>query len=1579
MKKLFLLLLVSLTYSINGYSQVPTCGANVPFFQVDLTGQPAGVWESPLHSRVGQCCGVGNSNNCNSFEVILDANAAMINFEIVAGALPSGSMFYQINCGPQIPVGDPICITGTGPHHITFCKPGNNENIYRITSIPKPTFPVDDTVRIGCVSELQVLGLETNTVTWQSIFPGTPGQYDSYLSCTSNCVDPTYTPDPSAPAFVDYKICGFPIADECGFVGLCDTIRIYNFGSMSGSVSPSTGTFCAGGPGILLTASASGGDGNYTFIWHDPSNNIVGTGSTYQAAIAGTYTVEIRDGLYDPNLCPPLQLYVPVVAVQPPTIDVGANQVHCADNPESVIEAIIANCTGVTWTGGAGTYTLANNGVNLIYTPTPAEILSGSVTLTATTTGQGGGCGAATDQITLTFPPDINVNVVTSNVSCYGGNVTISANVTGGAGTIDYLWNTGAITNSINVSAGNFCVTVEDTLGCYATNCANVITPDPLTITMSSTDATAGNNGTTTAIVTGGTSPYNYLWNPGGQTTSTATGLGTGIYTVVVTDQNGCSISSSVIVNNSFCSGLEASATAKNVTCYGDNDGIGVATATGGTPLYTYQWQAPLSSTNDTVTGLGAGTYLVFVTDQNGCTDAATITIIEPLQMVNVMNHTDVTTTGGNDGTASANVSGGVMPYTYFWETGSTADNVSGLVSDTYTLNIYDFNGCRMQDSVLINEPNCTDFIIGVSTTSATCNGDADGTASVTVLQGDAPFTYTWSSGGSSTTETGLLANTYVINVEDGIGCNTFQSVTVTEPSALSITLAATQPSCAGVNNGNIELIVSGGTYPFTYLWSNGSQSEDLFGIAPGTYSVVVTDANGCTANASTSISYPTALSTSLSLTNVTCNGGNDGAINLTASGGTGALSFSWSSGETTEDITGLTAGLYTVTVTDQNGCSNTNSISALIVEPNVVLNGYTTFDCPVPGSGEALVTVHPTGGYSNTYQISFDNGVTYLPAGDYDTLLTVGNTYDIIILDSNSCISPIADQITLNNEVEILSASFNTCFVAGDNLTTVTVVADGGYPSDYSISYDNGSTYNTLADYDEDLQIGNTYQLIAQDTAGCISVPFEIVIPDALIISGTLSQYTNDNVSCKGSSDGSIDATLTGGTTPFTYSWSNSETTEDISLLTAGNYTLTVTDSNGCVLSESFTLTEPDSLLGSISITTDYNGYDVSCYASSDGAVDLSLIGGSQPYSYNWSNSEVTEDISSLAAGFYLVTVTDNNGCVFIDSVTLNRPDTIGVTDVITDVLCNGFFDGGIDITVTGGVNPYSYNWSNSETTEDITNIGPGNYSVTVTDQNGCTYIHTATVIELSPIVVSTASSNVLCYGESNGSIDLTITGGTPSYSFNWSNSETTEDISNLAEGNYSITITDANGCTYDDTIYISQPDSLYATIYSPLLSNGHNISFNNGNDGSIDLSVFGGTLPYNYDWSNNSTDEDINGLMAGTYSVIITDDNGCTYTIEIILDDPLALEMPQGFSPNGDNKNDLFLIHGIEAYPLNLLTVFNRWGNKVYEKENYANDWDGTSTVTGEKLPDGTYFVILEITVPETKVLNGYVEIRK
>ncbi len=290
-----LLYLAVFTFFISGKS-FSQCDSNVPYFEVNLTGNPEGTWISPSHSRKGLCCSASGSSLCTSFMVTLDSLAVAVKVDIIEGATPSGALYYQINCGPQVRIGEEICISGVGPHFITFCKPGTNFNKYKISSIAIPTFPPDDYARVICNKEIKTFGLDSSTITLNSIYPGASGEYNHYLSCTTACSSIYFSPDSLAPEYIDYLICGYPIADKCGFTQtLCDTFRIYILPGLSADISPSNAALCHGDSGVMISSNASGGDGNYSYSWSDSSGTIVSTSSEYFATSTGNYTLELKD------------------------------------------------------------------------------------------------------------------------------------------------------------------------------------------------------------------------------------------------------------------------------------------------------------------------------------------------------------------------------------------------------------------------------------------------------------------------------------------------------------------------------------------------------------------------------------------------------------------------------------------------------------------------------------------------------------------------------------------------------------------------------------------------------------------------------------------------------------------------------------------------------------------------------------------------------------------------------------------------------------------------------------------------------------------------------------------------------------------------------------------------------------------------------------------------------------------------------------------------------------------------------------------------------------------------------------
>jgi gliding motility-associated-like protein len=461
-------------------------------------------------------------------------------------------------------------------------------------------------------------------------------------------------------------------------------------------------------------------------------------------------------------------------------------------------------------------------------------------------------------------------------------------------------------------------------------------------------------------------------------------------------------------------------------------------------------------------------------------------------------------------------------------------------------------------------------------------------------------------------------------------------------------------------------------------------------------------------------------------------------------------------------------------------------------------------------------------------------------------------------------------------------------------------------------------------------------------------------------------------DVSCFGFDNGSIDATVTIGTAPYTYNWSNNATTEDLDGLAPGTYILDVTDDNGCAATATTAITQPAAL--ELSAADDH----VNCFNGTDGAIDITVNGGTLPYTYTWSNGQDTQDISGLTEGSYDVLVMDALGCEVSYSTVINQPDTLLIQYQVYSATCSAE-NGGIQAQVTGGTTPYTYEWSNETTGLNLNNVTSGFYTFIVTDAQGCTNSITTEISSLSNIGAEVTVKDLRCYNDNTGEITAFVTSGNAPFTYDWSNGASTPVIGGLAAGNYAVTITDAFGCQMTETVSVDQPDSLIVSLTSPVFTGGYNVSVWNGNDGVIVTEVEGGTDPYNYIWSNGETSAIITDLKAGTYSIIVTDMMGCTAYASTRLTQPDFLEMPNGFSPNGDGANDFFVVHGIDAYPINVISIYNRWGNIVYEKENYQNEWNGENNL-GEALPDATYFVVLSVEAGDEQiVLKGYVDLRR
>lgn len=1444
----FIITVMVLNVNILSYSQSGYCDPSTPFFSVDLTGFPNGTWTSPAVPRVGNCCGTLPPDKCIEMSVTLDPAAVAINFQIVSGAVPPGALYYQIGCGPPVAVGSPICLNGPGPYTLTFCKPGNNINTYAITSISGPSVSPDDTIGNGCSTTMYASGLLVNSsITWTSVYPGATGAYNSYLSCTTGCDSTIVTGNASSPPYVDYVVCGMPVAGACVSSGLfCDTIRITFSPPILNPVNPNPAIFCANATGILLTGTVAGGVPPYTYAWTNGtggSGTVVGTGLTYTATAAGNYSFIVYDDNYPE--CPAQITNVPVTVSPMPVVNAGPDQTVCGTSVN--LNATVTGATGGIWSGGSGTFSPSATAGNTTYTPTAAELASGTLVLTYTSTGNGA-CTAVSDQVVIYISPPINVTITAPTLLCYGTTATLTANVTGGIAPYYYLWSTGQNTQTLtNMLPGTYNVTVTGTggSGCNATATVTIAANPEIIVTTSPNNSISCS---TTAIISanasGGTGTLNYSWSNGATTSSTI--VYTGTYVITVTDAVGCNASNSVsvIASNST---LTAMVNQPSVLCNGATTTLTVA-ASGGFGSYSYSWNTGATGSSIVI---GAGNYCATVTDGGGCTTSACVTVTEnPALIVNVPTPSVVC--NGSTATVTAFANGGQPPYSYLWSNGQATQSITALAGN-YTVTVSDAIGCSTSATVTITQ--ATPLNLTMTSTPVGCFGGNNGTATANVSGGTPGYYYSWAPyGGSSATASNLMTGTFTVTITDAIGCSQSSPVTVTQPLALNATVTVNNNvSCYNGNNGSATVVPSGGTPIYSYSWNPiGGTGQSATNLVAGNYVITVTDQNGCMQNVTTTITQPTQLMGSMaSTTNVSCNGGNNGSATVSASGGTTGYSYSWApSGGSNATATNLTAGSYTVTVTDAQGC--VIPVTALITEPPLLtstISSSTNVSCYGGNNGTATVTLSGgTGPYTYVWNTSpVQSGITAnnLPEGSYFVTVT----------DSKGCITT-SGAVTITQPPPLTATASPSALISCNSTIAISSSGSGGTGT-YSYQWSNGATTSSIT-------VGTgTYVIVITDGNGCTANDSVSVMASNSTL--VVNIPTPANI-CFGSTT-TITANASGGFGSYNYQWNTGASTPSI-IIAAGSYCVQVTDGGGCIANACVNVVQNPPVSASIGTPA------IVCPGASTTITAIGS-GGQSPYSFLWNTGETSPSVSK-PAGTYTVTVSDATGssCTATAAVTINQATPISLTLSSTSVSCFGGNNGTATVYATGGMPGYIYSWSPSGgINASATNLFPGNYTVTVTDAIGCIQTATTTISQpLSAVSINTSSTPVLCFGQTNGTATAAGMGGTGIYSYYWwINGSPSATISGLPAGNYIVTAADSTGCYNTDSVYVSSP--------SDILLSGSTTSTTCGSaNGTATVNASGGTGSYSYVWSpsggNSSTA--IN-LLAGNYSVTVTDINGC------------------------------------------------------------------------------------------------------
>jgi len=551
---------------------------------------------------------------------------------------------------------------------------------------------------------------------------------------------------------------------------------------------------------------------------------------------------------------------------------------------------------------------------------------------------------------------------------------------------------------------------------------------------------------------------------------------------------------------------------------------------------------------------------------------------------------------------------------------------------------------------------------------------------------------------------------------------------------------------------------------------------------------------------------------------------------------------------------------------------------------------------------------------------IAFTDTVVCTSSGASITGVATG-IYTVTATDANGC--EVLDTVIVPNHTGGLSIS-NANIVGALCIQTdgsIDITVGGGTPG-YTFNWSNGETTEDVSGL-----ASGSYSVTVTDATSCSDVQF-YTVPS--ISSGVAATSTSTDELC-GNAAGTINVTVTGGTTGYTYNWSNGTTTEDLNNLSAGIYDLTVTDASGCSIMLSDTIINDNGSLAATSTSTD------AICTNAAGTIDVTVTGGTAGYTYNWSNGETTEDLSNLSAGIFDLTVTDANGCIATLSDTItNDNGNLAATSTNTNAICTNAA-GAIDVTITGGTAGYTYGWSTGETTEDLSNLNAGVFNFTVTDANGCvaTLSDTVSATNASLTVVSSIT-NGSCTAL-NGSIDITVTGGTAGYTYLWSTGETTEDLASIGAGSYSVIATDINGCSGVDTNQVSNTGvgvnllSIDTTL----------VSCASCTDGVLDITVDILNAPHTFVWSNGETTEDINNLAAGSYTVTITNNGGCTLDTTIVLGTAISIVKVEDFdlqiypNPTIGTVNIEFGQHPTEAVKLE---VYNNLGQRILEQTHEA-----------------------------------------
>jgi hypothetical protein len=976
-----------------------------------------------------------------------------------------------------------------------------------------------------------------------------------------------------------------------------------------------------------------------------------------------------------------------------------------------------------------------------------------------------------------------------------------------------------------------------------------------------------------------------------------------------------------------------------------DGDGAAMVTATGGTAPYSFIWA--LGDTSSYIANLASGWHSVSIQDSTGCSISDSVYIDTydpaPLSIAPVVSHPSNALL--NNGEISLTVSGSISPYSYNWSNGDTTASIDSLHEGIYEVTVSSSDtDLELPWSISGNFPDppkiITNYYFITINGNFAATGDyigafyldngnlhCGGYQKVTpgedfdihvypddtitpqkdgFILNDTVYWRLWRAGDDSIVD--LTINTYGTAGFNGYVYDTTGSSfgsflgNYTQPfwyPAQVVGSYLLDPACDSIiynafiipedtingSPGSIDMEFWGGVPPYEFNWSNGQNSEDISGLNSGTYSLYLHDLQYCV-DTLLGIFVPEAgpllpLSTSSIITNPSCYGFCDGLIHLDVTGGYSPYTYIWSNDSLSQSINNLCDGEYCVTISSglnvnpmpwsfNETTGNSSEVHVISAElSGIIINGIVADSSDYLGVfyGDIFGNYH-CGGYK---------------------ALNSGGAFNLYPDDPNT---PMKDGFYDGDQL-----FFKLWRSVDGSIVDLTITSNFGW----------GCLWTFCAGSNWSLGFQGFYSPPAWSPA-MIVLNFTVTEPDTFSVISNIGAVDPMN-----GSDGSIELNVTGGTSPYAFEWSSVGSTGSIYGLTPGWYTVTITDQNSCSTVDSFYV---DYLYAPIPLVLASNEVDVLCFGDCNGSIDLQVSGGALPYTYSWSNGFTTENIFGICAGEYLVTVISANHDTAFWISNVAEPDSMQIDTTILHVSPASGIDGEIDISVNGGTSPFVYAWSTGATTQDITGLGIGTYTVSISDGNLCDYEFEFVLIYnsiLQPLSITTIVIGNPCHGDCLGEIDISVLGGAIPYQFEWSTGSLAEDIIGLCSGSYWITVSSFNEDTLIQEIVVTDPGEIAVSF------GGTNVDPNTGLGGSIDAVISGGTSPFNYQWSDGSSTANIIGVDYGTYSVTITDANSCTGSGDYFVDFSL---LPNWSFATGSNIHviDLPATSVIQSYGGNL-----------------------------------------------------------